>query len=72
MAQRIASPAQLSTLFNLLILASPRIKFLVVRILSKLIDMKLPLELFEEACIILLKDPESTASLLFKKIQPAL
>jgi uncharacterized membrane protein len=56
MAQRIASPVQLSAFISLLLQASPRIKYLIIRILNALVSMKLPVELFEEAVNIQLED----------------
>ena len=72
MARSIASPVQLSNLVSLLVAGSPRIKFVVIRILSALVSMKLPVELFEEAINHQMKDPESSVSQLLRKFQPVI
>lgn len=70
MARSIANPDSLSALINILMIASPRVKYLVSRIFSALVQMKLPLELFEEAVNLQMQEPDSLISQLFKKMQP--
>lgn len=70
MAKSISSPESLAVLVNTLMVASPRIKYLVIRIFTALVQMKLPLELFEEA--VNLQDQDSCLAQMFKKSSPAL
>lgn len=71
-ARSVANPDAISTLVSLLVSASPKIKYLVTRILSSLIQMKLPVELFETAIQQCLKDQNSIVSNMFSKVQPTL
>jgi hypothetical protein len=59
MVQRVANPFQLETLLNLLILSSPRIKVIVLKIIQNLIKIAIPFEVFEETIKIITKDPKS-------------
>jgi hypothetical protein len=59
MVQKVANPYQLETLLNLLILSSPRIKIIVLKILQNLIKIAIPFEVFEETISIITKDTKS-------------
>lgn len=49
MIKRIANPTQLGDLLKLLLIASPAVKIIVMRILQHLIRVDIPIELFETA-----------------------
>jgi len=59
MVQKVANPYQLETLLNVLILSSPRIKIIVLKIIQNLIKIASPFEVFEETITIISKDPKS-------------
>jgi hypothetical protein len=59
MVQKVANPYQLETLLNVLILSSPRIKIIVLKIIQNLIKIAIPFEVFEETITIISKDPKS-------------
>ena len=59
MVQKVANPYQLKTLINLLILASPRIKMQVLKIIQNLIKIAIPFEIFEETITMITKDTKS-------------
>lgn len=71
MVQRVANPYHLSSLLNLLLLASPSVKILVLKILQHIVQISLPFEVFEEAVRILTRDENSLAHRILHKIQPS-
>lgn len=71
MVQRVANPFQLETLLNLLILSSPRIKIVVLKIIQNLIKIAIPFEVFEETIKIITKDTKSQAYEILNKVIPS-
>ena len=71
MVQRVANPFQLETLLNLLILSSPRIKIVVLKIIQNLIKIAIPFEVFEETIKIITKDTKSQAYEILNKVVPS-
>lgn len=70
MVQKVANPQQLETLLNVLILSSPRIKIIVLKIIQNLIKIAIPFEVFEETINIISKDPKSQAYEILNKVVP--
>jgi hypothetical protein len=70
MVQKVANPYQLETLLNVLILSSPRIKIIVLKIIQNLIKIAIPFEVFEETIRIISKDPNSQAYEIINKVVP--
>jgi hypothetical protein len=64
MVQRVANPYHLSTLLHLLLIASPQIQVLVIRILQHITRLQIPFEVFEEATNILSSRSPSAHKLL--------
>ena len=71
MVQRVANPYQLETLLNLLILSSPRIKIVVLKVIQNLIKIAIPFEVFEETIKIITRDPKSQAYEILNKVVPS-
>ncbi|CDW73494.1 UNKNOWN [Stylonychia lemnae] len=71
MVQRVANPYQLETLLNLLILSSPRIKIVVLKVIQNLIKIAIPFEVFEETIKIITQDPKSQAYEILNKVIPS-
>ena len=71
MVQKVANPHQLETLLNVLILSSPRIKIIVLKIIQNLIKIAIPFEVFEETITIISKDPKSQAYQILNKVSPS-
>lgn len=71
MVQRVANPYHLSSLLNLLLLASPSVKIVVLKVLQHIVRISLPFEVFEEAVRILTRDKNSLAHRILHKIQPS-
>lgn len=71
MVQRVANPYHLSSLLNLLLLASPSVKIVVLKVLQHIVRISLPFEVFEEAVRILTRDENSLAYRILHKIQPS-
>ena len=71
MVQRVANPYQLETLLNLLILSSPRIKIVVLKVIQNLIKIAIPFEVFEETITIITRDPKSQAYEILNKVVPS-
>jgi hypothetical protein len=61
MVQKVANPYHLSSLFNLLIVASPSIKIIVLKILQHIIQIQIPFEVFEEAVSVMARNKNSYA-----------
>jgi hypothetical protein len=61
MVQRVANPKQVETLLNLLIICSPKIKILVLKIIQNLVKITIPFEVFEEATKCFTHDEKSAA-----------
>ena len=70
MVQKVANPYQLETLLNVLILSSPRIKIIVLKIIQNLIKIAIPFEVFEETITYISKDPKSQAYEILNKVVP--
>jgi hypothetical protein len=70
MVQKVANPYQLETLLNVLILSSPRIKIIVLKIIQNLIKIAIPFEVFEETIRIISKDSNSQAFEIINKVVP--
>ena len=68
MVQRVANPYHLSSLLNLLLLASPSVKIVVLKVLQHIVRISLPFEVFEEAVRILTRDENSLAYRILHKI----
>jgi len=66
----VANPFHLQSLFNLLLLASPRVKLQVLKIVQNLIRISIPLEIFEETVSLAAKDPSSHAAEILSKMDP--
>ncbi len=71
MVQRVANPVQLETLLNLLILSSPRIKIIVLKIIQNLIKIAIPFEVFEATIKLITKDTKSQAYEILNKVIPS-
>lgn len=71
MIQKVANPYQLETLLNLLILSSPRIKIVVLKVIQNLIKISIPFEVFEETITIITRDPKSQAYEILNKVIPS-
>jgi hypothetical protein len=71
MVQRVANPEQLKTLLNLLLLSSPRIKIVVLKIIQNLIKIAIPFEVFKETIKRITKDPKSQAYDILNKVVPS-
>ena len=71
MVQRVASPKQMEVLLNLLLLASPRIKLVVLKIIQNLIKISIPFEVFEETIVQLTKDEKGQAYEILHKVVPS-
>jgi hypothetical protein len=71
MVQKVANPYQLETLLNLLILSSPRLKIIVLKIIQNLIKIAIPFEVFEETISIITRDPKSQAYEILNKVIPS-
>jgi hypothetical protein len=48
MVQRVASPQHIEILLNLLVLSSPRVKLVVLKIIQNLLKIAIPCDIFEE------------------------
>lgn len=71
MVQKVANPYQLETLLNLLIMSSPRLKIIVLKIIQNLIKIAIPFEVFEETISIITRDPKSHAYDILNKVIPS-
>lgn len=59
MVQRVANPYMLYTLMNLLLVASPRSKFIAIKIIQNLVKIGIPTEVFETTVGMLSKNKGS-------------
>ena len=70
MVQRVANPYHLSSLLNLLILSSPSVKIVVLKVIQHIVKISIPFEVFEEAVRVLTRDKGSLAHRILHKLQP--
>lgn len=70
MVQKVANPYHMSSLLNLLLLSSPQVKIVVLKIIQHIIRIKIPFEVFEEAVNLLTRDPNSMANRILNRVQP--
>lgn len=70
MVQRVANPYHMCSLLNLLLLSSPQVKIVVLKVIQHIIKIKIPFEVFEEAVQLLTRDPNSLAYRILHKVQP--
>lgn len=68
MVQRVANPYHLSTLFNLLLVSSPQIKILIIKIISHIVHISIPKEVFEEAVRVLTRHDTSLANKIINEV----
>lgn len=69
MVQRVANPYHLSSLLNLLIISSPAVKIVVLKIIQHIVMISIPFEVFEEAVRVLTRDEGSLAYRILHKEQ---
>jgi hypothetical protein len=70
MVQRVANPYHMCILLNLLLLSSPQIKIVVLKIIHHIIQINIPFEVFEEATYLLTRDSNSLGHRILNKVQP--
>ena len=68
MVQRVASPQQLRTLLELLLVAQPRVRLLVLKILGNYTRTGVPSDALEEAVALAADVPESNAFRLLRRV----
>lgn len=66
----MANPYHLSSLLNLLIVSSPQVQIVVVKILQSMVQIAVPFEVFEEAIRVLTRDPNSLAHHILHGLKP--
>ena len=57
-------------MLNLIILSSPRIKIVVLKVIQNLIKISIPFEVFEETITLITRDPKSIAYEILNNVLP--
>ena len=70
MVQKVANPFHISTLLNLLLLSSPQVKIVILKIIQHIIKIKIPFEVFEEATQLVTRNQKSFAYKILNNVQP--
>jgi len=60
----------MSSLLNLLLLSSPSVKIVVLKVIQHIVKISIPFEVFEEAVRVLTRDEKSLAHRILHKVQP--
>jgi hypothetical protein len=66
----VANPYHLSSLLNLLLLSSPSVKIVVLKVIQHIVKVSIPFEVFEEAVRIFTRDKNSLAHRILHQMQP--
>jgi len=70
MVQKVANPYHMSTLINMLLICSPKLKIIVLKIILHIIKIKIPFEVFEEAVNLMKRDPKSMVYRILNGVKP--